>query len=43
MKLATSKKAIDLYVTIMELLKSKGINNSQIRFTGLDGTDAMSG
>ena len=42
-KLSTLKKAIDLHVTIMELLNSKGINNSQIRFTGLDGTNAMSG
>ena len=42
-KLSTSKKPIDLHVTIMELLNSKGINNSQIRFTRLDGTNAMSG
>ena len=40
-KLSTLKKAIDLHITIMELLNSKGINNSQIRFTGLDGTNAM--
>ena len=27
----------------MELLNSKAINNSQIRFTGLNGTNARSG
>ena len=41
-KLSALKKAIDLHATIMKLLNSKGINNSQIRFMGLDGTNAMS-
>ena len=41
MKLSTSKKAIDLHVMVMELPNSKGINNSQIKFTGLDGTNIM--
>ena len=42
-KLTTSKKAIDLHETIVTLIKEKGINPSFIRFSGLDGTNAMSG
>ena len=42
-KLTTSKKAADLHDVIMELIKSKGLDPSKIRFSGLDGTNAMSG
>jgi hypothetical protein len=42
-KLTVSKKAIDLHETIMQLLTEKGIDSGFIRFSGLDGTNAMSG
>ena len=42
-KLAKSKKAEDLHDIIMKLLEAKGLDSSLIRFSGLDGTNAMSG
>ena len=42
-KLAKSKKAEDLHEIIMKLLEAKGLDSSLIRFSGLDGTNAMSG
>ena len=42
-KLAKSKKAEDLHNIIMKLLEAKGIDSSLIHFSGLDGTNAMSG
>ena len=42
-KLAKSKKAEDLHDIIMKLLEAKGLGSSLIRFSGLDGTNAMSG
>lgn len=41
-KLTTSKKAIDLHDTIQALIQSKHLDNSYLRFSGLDGTNAMS-
>ena len=41
-KLAKSKKAEDLH-DIMKLLEAKGLDSPLIRFSGLDGTNAMSG
>ena len=41
--LAESKKAVDIHVTIIDLLEKKGIDESNIRFSGLDGMNAMSG
>ena len=41
-KLAKSKKAEDFHI-IMKLLEAKGLDSSLIRFSGLDGTNAMSG
>ena len=41
-KLAKSKKAEDLH-DIMKLLEAKALDSSLIRFSGLDGTNAMSG
>ena len=42
-KLSKSKKAAEIHEVIMNLLESKGIDCSFIRFSGLDGTNAMSG
>ena len=42
-KLAKPKKAEDLHDIIMKLLEAKGLDSSLIRFSGLDGTNAMSG
>ena len=43
-KLTTSKKAIDLFETLINVFSAKGIDSSKvIRFSGLDGTNAMSG
>ena len=42
-KLTTSKKAVDLHEIIMKGLESKNLDSSCIRFSGLDGTNAMSG
>ena len=42
-KLTTSKKAIYLHETILNLLQSKHLDKTFIRFSGLDGTNAMSG
>ena len=42
-KLTTSKKAIDLHETILNVLESKHLDKSYLRFSGLDGTNAMSG
>ena len=41
--LAESKKAIDIHAMITDLLEKKGIEKSNIHFSGLDGTNAMSG
>ena len=41
-KLAKSKKAEDFHI-IMKLLEAKGLDSSLIRFSGLDGTNAMRG
>ena len=43
LKLTTSKKAADLHEIIMKYLVSKNLDSSYIRFSGLDGTKAMSG
>ena len=40
-KLAKSKKAEDFHI-IMKLLEAKGLDSSLVRFSGLDGTNAMS-
>ena len=42
-KLTKSKKAVDLHEIIINLIESKGLDTSSIRFSGLDGTNAMSG
>ena len=42
-KLAKSKKAEALHDIIMKLLEAKGLDSSLIRFSGLDGTNAMRG
>ena len=42
-KLAKSKKAEDLHDIIMKLLEAKGLDSPLIGFSGLDGTNAMSG
>lgn len=43
-KLTTSKKAIDLFETLINLFSAKVIDSSKvIRFAGLNGTIAMSG
>ena len=41
--LAESKKAIDIHAMITDLLEKKGIEKSDLRFSGLNGTNAMSG
>ena len=41
-QLTTSKKAANLH-DVMGLLASKGLDNTLIRFCGMDGTNAMSG
>ena len=42
-KLAKSKIAEDFHDIIMKLLEAKGLDSSLICFSGLDGTNAMSG
>ena len=42
-KLTTSKKPVDLHEIIIKHLESKNLDSSCIRFSGLDGTNAMSG
>ena len=42
-KLAKSKNVEDLHDIIMKLLEAKGLDSSLIRFSDLDGTNAMSG
>ena len=42
-KLAKSKKAEELRDIIMKLLEAKGLDSSLVCFSGLDGTNAMSG
>ena len=42
-KLTTSKKPVDLHEIIIKHLESKNLDSSCIRFSGLHGTNAMSG
>ena len=42
-KLITSKKAVDLHVIIMKHLEAKNLDFSCIYFSGLDGTNVISG
>ena len=42
-RLTTSRKAVDLHEIIIKHLVSKNLDSSCIRFSGLDGRNAMSG
>ena len=42
-RLTTARKAVDLHEIIIKHLVSKNLDSSCIRFSGLDGTSAMSG
>ena len=41
--MTTSKKAVDLHEIIIKHLELQNLDSSCIRFSGLDGTNAMSG